>query len=596
MPETGHADFYLLQQRLVQIPNVPNKPVLSTGATGTVNNLTIETGSSLIISGNTLQIAGTITNNGTFNASNGTILMNGSSAQTIGATVFSGNTIKNLTISNAAGVSLLGPLNVTGIVNIQSGTLASAGYLILASSASGTALIDGSGAGTVTGNVTLQRYLASAYGYKYVSSPFQAATVNEFGDDLDLAASFPTFYRYNEGSTTSGWVTYVTTTSPLNRLEGYAANFGSSALPLTADITGVVNNGAFSATFYNHNNTYTQGFNLAGNPYPSPINWDAASGWTKTNIDNALYYFRTSTTDEYAGTYSTYINGISSDGLATAIIPSMQGFFIHVSDGSYPVTGTLGLNNSVRVIDLTHTFVKSEGKSSIPLIRLGATFAHDPATTDPMVIYFDEKAQTGFDTYLDARKLMNTDYNVPNLYAFGTDGIKLSIDALPESQDSLRRIPLGLKANIDGNIVFRIIDLVEELPWDKIYLTDLASGTENDLLSNKEYRVYLEEGEYNNRFFLNLMKKVTEPPDTSSNNNPFTVYSTHGIVKAYINTDKISSGLLSIYNLTGQVLFTRRISDSGDYEFNPGFKDGIYIVSFVSKIYQDSRKIFIQNR
>ena len=159
---------------------------------------------------------------------------------------------------------------------------------------------------------------------------------------------------------------------------------------------------------------------MSGNPYPSPIDWDAASGWTKTNIDNALYYFRASTTDEYGGTYSTYINGISSDGLATAIIPSMQGFFIHVSDGSYPVTGTLGLNNSVRVTDLTHPFVKSEEKSSIPLIRLGATFADDTASTDPMVIYFDEKAQTGFDTYLDARKLMNTDYNVPNLYAFGS--------------------------------------------------------------------------------------------------------------------------------------------------------------------------------
>jgi hypothetical protein len=191
---------------------------------------------------------------------------------------------------------------------------------------------------------------------------------------------------------------------------------------------------------------------------------------------------------------------------------------------------------------------------------------------------------------------MNTDYNVPNLYAIGSDGTILSIDALPESQDSLRRIPLGLKANIDGNIVFRIIDLVEELPWDKIYITDLTSGTENDLLNNKEYRVNLEVGEYKNRFFLNLMRKTIEPPDTSSNNNPFTVYSTHGIVKAYVNTDRIGSGLLSIYNLTGQVLFTKRISDPGYYEFNPGFKDGIYIVSFVTKTYQNSRKIFIQNR
>jgi hypothetical protein len=581
---------------LVQIPNVPNKPVLSSGATGAVSNLTIESGSSLIISGNTLQISGTITNNGTFDALDGTILMNGSSAQTIGASVFSSNTIRNLTISNAAGVSLSGLLNVTGIVYIQNGTLASDGYLTLASSASQTALIDGSGAGTVTGNVTMQRYLPSAFGYKYVSSPFLAATVNEFGDEIDLGSSFAPFYIYDESRTTSGWVGYATSTNLMNPLTGYAAHFGSTAIPLTADIAGVVNNGPLSITLYNNNNTYTQGFNLIGNPYPSPIDWNAAAGWTKTNIDNALYYFKSSTTDEYGGTYSTYINGISSDGLATAIIPSMQGFFIHVSNGSYPVTGTLGLNNSVRITDLTHPFMKSEEKSPLPLIRLGATFADDPASTDPMVIYFDEKAQTGFDTYLDALKLMNTDFNVPNLYALGTDGTKLSIDALPESTDSLRSIPLGLKTNINGNIVLRIIDIVEEHSWDKIYLTDLASSTDNDLLNNKEYKVNLEAGEYKNRFFINLRKKAIENPDTSSHNSPFIVYSTYGVVKAYINTDKIGSGLLSIYNLTGQVLFTKRISDPGDYEFTPGIKNGIYIVSFVSKTYHDSRKIFIQNR
>jgi hypothetical protein len=581
---------------LVQIPDVPNKPVLSAGATGTVNNLTIETGSSLIISGNTLEISGTITNNGTIDVSDGTIIMNGSSAQIIGASVFNTNTVKNLTINNAAGVTLQGALDVTGIVKIQNGTLASNGYLTLASSALVTALIDGSGTGTITGNITMQRYLSSKFGYKYISSPFQSATVNELSDDIDLGASFPTLFRYNEGSTSSGWVDYITTADPLSRLRGYAANFGSSGVPFIADITGTVNNGPLSITLYNNNNPYTLGFNLVGNPYPSPVDWDAASGWTKTNIDNALYYFKASTTDEYGGTYSTYINGISSDGLATATIPSMQGFFIHVSDGSYPVTGILGLNNSVRVTDLTHPFVKSDEKSPTPLIRLGATFADDPASTDPMVIYFDEKAQTGFDSYLDALKLMNTDYYRPNLYAFGADGTKLSINALPENQDTLYTIPLGLKTNIDGDIVFRIINISEELPGMKINISDVISGTETDLLNNYEYNVYLEAGEYKNRFFLNISEKRDEIPDTTSNNSLFTVYSSHGVLTVYVNTDKTGSGLLSIYNLAGQVLFVNEIIEPGYYEFNPGLKDGIYIVRFMSVKYQDSKKIFIQNR
>jgi hypothetical protein len=596
VPGSWSCGFIPYITTVVQIPDVPNKPVLNTGATGTVNNLTIAAGSSLIISGNTMQISGTITNNGTFDASSGTIEMNGTSAQVIGASVFSSNTIGNLTINNAAGVSLLGALNVTGIVNIQSGTFASGGFLTLVSSSSGTALINGAGSGTISGNVTMQRYLSSAFGYKYVSSPFQSATVNEFGDDLDLAASFPTFYRYNEESATSGWITYVTTTSPLNAMEGYAANFGSSAVPLTADITGVVNNGALSVTLHNNNNTYTQGFNLVGNPYPSPINWDAPSGWTKTNIDDALYYFKASATDEYGGTYSTYINKVSSDGMATATIPSMQGFFIHVSDGTYPVTGTLGLDNSVRITDLTHLFLKSEEKSSVPLLRLSAAFEEDTTSTDPMVVYFDKKAETGFDSGLDALKLMNTDYYVPNLYAVGTDDKKLSINALPECSDSLCTIPLGLKINIDGNIVFRIIDVAEELSGKKISISDKASGTEHDLLNDQKYKIFLKSGEYMDRFFLNLRSVATEIPDTRPDDDLFYVYSSHAVVKAYINTDVTGTGILSVSNVTGQVLFVKRIFETGYNEFNPGIKDGIYIVTFASEKYRVSKKIFIENR
>jgi hypothetical protein len=54
--------------------------------------------------------------------------------------------------------------------------------------------------------------------------------------------------------------------------------------------------------------------------------------------------------------------------------------------------------------------------------------------------------------------------------------------------------------------------------------------------------------------------------------------------------------LLSIYNLAGQVLFVTKILEPGYYELNPGIKDGIYIIRFMSVKYQDSKKIFIQNR
>ncbi len=578
------------------IPNVANKPVLSTGATGTVNNLTIDPGSSLTISGNNIQIAGTVTNNGTFTATDGTIEFNGTSTQSIGSSVFYSNTIKNLTINNTSGVNLLGPLNVSGIVNVQTGTLASGGNLTLVSTASGTALINGSGAGAVTGNVTTQRYLPSGYGYKYFSSPFQAATVNEFADDIDLTYWFPTFYSFDENSVNSGWLDYTNTAGTLDPLHGYAVQFGSDPAAKTVDVTGVVNNGSLSATFYNHNNTYTLGFNLAGNPYPSPIDWDAASGWTKTNIDNALYYFKASGTDEYGGTYSSYIGGVSSDGVANNIIPSMQGFFIHVSDGTYPVTGTLGMNNSVRITDLTHTFLKSDDKGSVPLIRLSATYENDPSATDPLLVYFDEKATARFDGNLDALKLMNTDFFVPNFYATGIDGKNLSIDARPTGSGTDSHIKLGLNLNLDGNIVFGINEIGTDLSCERVSITDLASGKEKDLLNGGVYRVFLTAGEYPDRFILNLSATVTAIPETGTSNNIFSVYTYHGIIRMNLNLDvQHADNILTISSLTGQVMVVRKDLQTGYHEFDSGLRDGFYIVTFTTGNYRVSRKILIKN-
>jgi hypothetical protein len=319
-------------------------------------------------------------------------------------------------------------------------------------------------------------------------------------------------------------------------------------------------------------------------------------GWTKSNIDNALYYFKASPTDEYGGRYSTWINGVSSDDTVSNIIPSMQGFFIHVSNGSFPVTGTLGLDNRVRITDLDHIYAKSGIKGPSELLRLGASFADNKASTDPMVIYFDMKGGTGFDPDLDALKLMNTDYYMPNIYSEGTDGRKLSINALPELTDTICSIPLGLKINFDGNIIFRLIDVTEELSGKKIFINDKTSETEHDLSNKQEFKIFLKAGEHTGRFFLNLRSVATEIPDTREDDDLFSVYTSHGMIESYINTDKTGPGILSIYNLTGQVLFVKRIVESGHNEFSPGIKDGIYIVNFASENYSGSKKIFIQNR
>src|SRR5690606_22505777 len=112
-----------------------------------------------------------------------------------------------------------------------------------------------------------------------------------------------------------------------------------------------------------------------------PVDWNLIDA-LNTNIDNAVYYFSNSDIDQYGGTYVTYINGVSSDGMATNIIPSMQGFFIHVTDGVFPVEGSLVMNNSVRVNNLDHPFIKSAEADQTKLLRLSASFSTSPETPD----------------------------------------------------------------------------------------------------------------------------------------------------------------------------------------------------------------------
>lgn len=575
----------------VIIPDVTNDPVISSGAAAAVNNIQLQAGASLTVSGNILSIHGTISGSGLVNASAGTVEFSGSAAQTIPAGLFVSNRVMHLTVNNSAGVTVLGTLNVRGVLLVQSGTLHSDGYLTLLSDASGTALIDGSGSGSVSGTVTMQRYLSSGFGYRYFSSPFQSATVSEFGDDMDLGASFPTFYRYDESRTASGWVAYATGTNSLVPLSGYAINFGSSAGAITADVSGTVNGGPLSVTLYNHNNTYTQGFNLVGNPYPSPIDWDAA-GWTRSNIDDAVWYFRASATDQYGGTYSSYVNGVSSDpGVATNVIPSMQGFFVHVSDGTYPVTGQLGLNNTVRINNLTHAFLKSAATEKRFLIRASAGFTGADSLSDKLVIYFDDNATAAFDRKYDALKLMNTDIGTVSFFSFNNEGRKLSINALAGTADTILSIPLGVKLYRDGEIKLCLTG-IDNLPAGvKIYLRDAETGSSTLVTQGQAYTVSLKSGDYFSRFFLTLHGNITGMESETETGAMLRAWYSQGVIRAEVNYLTNNDGVLYLYDLSGRLWYTGRIYEPGLYEIDGSFRPGIYIVRLVSGVKTSTVKL-----
>jgi len=540
----------------------------------------------------TMKVALDFINNGIFNNNGGTLAFNGS-IQILGGTA--STLFENITVETGSNTTISSPGQTLRGILFSNGVLNANENITLISDATRTALIDGSGGGEVAGNLTIQRYLPSGFGYKYFSSPFQASEVGQFGDHMDLGAIFPTFYRYDENRIFTGWLNYTDPYGILVPMQGYAVNFGPGAAPITVDISGQVNNNTMlPVTAFNRNHPFTLGFNLIGNPYPSPIDWDSPNGWVRTNIDDALYYFNAGTTDQYTGTYSTYINGISSDGIADNIIPSMQGFFMHVSDGTYPVAATLIFTNDVRVNDLSPAFHKEVREETRPLLRIKARLAEEGSKGDQVVVYFDDKATTAFDTDRDALKLMNTDMMEPSFYAISLDSKKLSIDGLPWPVDSINMVPLSINTRREGTVIFKCCN-IERMPLDFfIYFCDQETGVKQNLVLHPEYMAYLDEGNHENRFSLIFSKYDLRYQPAKDEH--FYVYSYRNRIYVYMNLPVEEKPGLKIFNMMGQQIFQKQLLENGYNEIDLEAATGIYIVSIktASEIY--TKKVYINNQ
>lgn len=500
--------------------------------------------------------------------------------------------LNNLTINRDNDLTLNNQmLMVKSVLLCTNGTLNTSNNLTLLSSPTQTALIDGAGNGEVLGNVTMQRYLSNGFGYKYVSSPFQDATVGGFSGEIDLLAAFPTFYRYDENRDATGWVTYVDPSGALLPMKGYTANSGKLTNPKTLHLTGIVSNGVLGPLqIFNHKKLFTKGYNLLGNPYPSPIDWDAANGWVKTNIDDAIYFFNAGDTSQYNGVYSTYINGMSSDGVASNLIPSMQGFFVHVSDGAETVTGTIGMDNRVRINDLSPVYHKSVQEETRPLIRLNAVFEGDGAKSDPLVIYFDYAATALFEKELEALKLNNTDVTVPNFYAISEDSRRLSIGAFPYPE-GLSEIPLGLKTEKAGNITFSL-GMAANIPAGLgIYLKDKASGKVQNMGLLPDYTIQTGPGAQDGR--LSVIFSNTDISQEAFGSSSFNAFVRDGYL--YVNIQLRDEQVnVQLTNMAGQIMLQRTVIGEGDHRIGQAPVPGIYLVTIFTDMGTISKKIYLQ--
>lgn len=475
---------------------------------------------------------------------------------------------------NTAGNWTAGIPGSTTDVTIPAGltnypTLSSAGVCNTLYMGSNASLLDNGflTLSTTTNGVTVERTISCDEAHSY-SPSVSGATAALFhlpgSTGLDVY-----LYSHSEvnNATNGGYFNIVNLSTALVPMAGYAVfPDGLNATPPQTEWTfiqnGGLNTGAFGAA---DNMTRTgigsfAGFNYMGNPYPSFMDWDAATGWAKTNMNATIW-------NERNGNWADYTApGPGNNGGSNIIAPG-QGFFVEVN-GSF-ATGTVTMNNNVR----THTSTPYLKTVPTDYVQLRVTGSDK---SDETVIRFDPNASLLFDGQYDGAKLMATDESYPQIYSVADRN--LSYNALPETD----WVQLGFFAGVDGEYNISIADISD---ISNVWLEDTFTGILTNLTADSytfSHNVLNE----TDRFFLHFTP-LAVPENIAGMINIYS--SNHDIV---VSVPANTTGLVKIYNLMGQETASASITDVVTRITLD--KSAYYVVEVISDGSVVTKKVFVK--
>jgi hypothetical protein len=411
--------------------------------------------------------------------------------------------------------------------------------------ASGASLLD-NGLLTMSGTATVERdYTGNQW--HLVGSPVVGETANTFFG----------LYLQTHDEVSNTYSDVIDETTPLVSGQGFAVwnQNGDATASFSGTLTSSVSRSLTRTTTGDNS-----GWNLVSNPFPSSIDWLAASGWTKTNVAGTIYLYTGSTWATYS------VPGSGTNG-GTQYIASSQGFFVNVNDDGSS-TGTLGMDNDVRVHDAT-AFFKDELSNVLKLQIAGNGY------TDETAIIFSEGATTGFDSQFDAHKLFSMDESVPQVYS--TANGFMAVNVLPD----ITSVAIDVKAT-DGEIVS--ISAIEKSNFEQIYLEDLYTGEVTDL-TNEDY-VFTSFAGIQDRFMIHFATLAVDD-NLESNIN---IYS--HLNEVYVATPENTSGSVVIYDMMGQEVMSSALNGAlNSFKLE---KSAYYLVRVISNTSTTTKKVFIK--
>jgi hypothetical protein len=308
-------------------------------------------------------------------------------------------------------------------------------------------------------NVTVQQYIPGGYRtFRFLGHPFTTAQpLSQITDNIDITGNggsingFTTTVTNNASSlyfntatangaaSDGGWIPFTSALTNswikgqgirvlVRGSKGQAGSLsGTTYTPdaVTLDMNGTINTGAVSTSLSAAGTGSTQGFNLVGNPYPSPV--DIGAVLTAASNIGSTFYVRNPQT----GSYIT-VNPIP----ASYMLPANSAFFA-------VATATTNLNfgeaNKHACTSCPTVFRTSNVKNHLQLKALKNGMEYDN-----LHLYLDSQFNNNYERNLDATKLLNDGLS---LYSIAKDSQRLAVDY--RSFPTLSSIiPLGIKLPI----------------------------------------------------------------------------------------------------------------------------------------------------
>ena len=390
---------------------------------------------------------------------------------------------------------------------------------------------------------------------------------------------FTGYYLYSFDEPSDEWVNIVPTNATFNSMQGYSAWTPYNS-PQLISFSGPLNNGPYNISVTRNSNPLTDhGWNLVGNPYPSSLDWDAA-GWTKTNVNNTIYFYSGS-----GGTnnYKYYIGsggetpGVGTNG-GSNVIPPLQGFFVHAGG-----SGTLGVSNNQRIHD-NHSYYKRGGQVlELPLIRI---IAEGAGLSDETVIRFYDGATAEFDGSYDALKLF-ADYT-PQVYTISQSGTEFAISTLPEITDHLV-VPLLFSAPLEGTYSFTFTELMGFEQQGSLFIEDLLNYEIQEVGVSMIYSFNHSPLNDDNRFLLHFGDPLSID---ESDQQDVRIYSNEDVI--YVQQSVGMQGDIIIYDLLGQKILNQKNSNETMSKIKITNGTGYYLVQVQTIDRIISKKVFIR--